>query len=79
MKIYFYKYTREIFKKSKVLEFQRFQGFWTSTVSMDFSWLYASSLWLLYVGMYEFTPRVAISGFQGLRFYWIFIATVWQL
>ena len=26
-----------------MLEFQRFQGFWTSTVSMDFSWLYASS------------------------------------
>ena len=34
-----------------MLEFQRFQGFWTSTVGMDFSWLYASSLGcLVYVG-----------------------------
>ena len=43
MKIYFYKYTRENLEKSKVLEFQRFQGFWTSIVGMDFSRLYASS------------------------------------
>ena len=32
----------ENLEKSKVLEFQRFQGFWTSTVGMDFGWLYAS-------------------------------------
>ena len=42
MKIYFYKYTSGIFKKSKVLEFQRFQGFWSSSVGMDFGVLYAS-------------------------------------
>ena len=49
MKIYFYKYTSGILEKSKVLKFKRFQGFWTSTVSMDFSWLYASSSSLLVV------------------------------
>ena len=43
MKIYFYKYTSGILEKSKVLEFQRFQGFWSSSVGMDFSRLYASS------------------------------------
>ena len=50
MKIYFYKYTRENLEKSKVFEFQRFHGFWTRTVSMDFSCLYASSssLYCLY-------------------------------
>ena len=43
MKIYFYKYTSGILEKSKVLKFQRFQGFWSSSVGMDFSRLYASS------------------------------------
>ena len=33
----------EILEKSKVLKFQRFQGFWSSSVGMDFSLLYASS------------------------------------
>ena len=27
-----------------MLKFQRFHGFWSSIVGMDFGWLYASSL-----------------------------------
>ena len=42
----------ENLEKSKVLEFQRFQGFWSSSVSMDFSCLYASSSSLYCICIY---------------------------